>query len=90
MAIRKSSAWQGLSSQLPARLEIDAGIGSIIDRPPSSGRGIVAAYYLMLLSVMLPMSVERFILIDADTIVVDSVLSIVGVVAGGPCSRCRW
>jgi hypothetical protein len=35
-----------------------------------------------LLSVLLPMLVECFILIDADTIVVDSVFSIVGVVAG--------
>jgi len=55
-----------------------------------SGHGTVAAYFLLLLSVLLPMLVECFILIDADTIVVDSVFSIVGVVAGGPCSRCRW
>ncbi len=43
---------------------------------PVSGHGSVAAYFLLLLSVMLPMSVECFMLIDADTIVVDSIFSL--------------
>ena len=41
---------------------------------PVSGHGSVAAYFRLLLPAMLPMSVERFIFIDADTIVVDSIV----------------
>jgi lipopolysaccharide biosynthesis glycosyltransferase len=40
---------------------------------PVSGHGSVAAYFRLLLPAMLPMSVERFVFIDADTIVVDSI-----------------
>jgi len=39
---------------------------------PVSGHGSVAAYFRLLLPAILPMSVERFIFIDADTIVFDS------------------
>lgn len=39
---------------------------------PVSGHGSVAAYFRLLLPTMLPMSVERFIFIDADTIVLDN------------------
>ena len=41
---------------------------------PVSGHGSVAAYFRLLLPAMLPMSVERFVFIDADTIVVDSIV----------------
>jgi lipopolysaccharide biosynthesis glycosyltransferase len=40
---------------------------------PVSGHGSVAAYFRLLLPAMLPMSVDRFIFIDADTIIVDSI-----------------
>jgi lipopolysaccharide biosynthesis glycosyltransferase len=39
---------------------------------PVSGHGSVAAYFRLLLPAMLPMSVERFIFVDADTVVLDS------------------
>lgn len=39
---------------------------------PVSGHGSVAAYFRLLLPAMLPISVERFIFIDADTIIVDN------------------
>ena len=40
---------------------------------PVSGHGTVAAYFRLLLPAMLPLSVERLVFIDADTIIVDSI-----------------
>jgi lipopolysaccharide biosynthesis glycosyltransferase len=40
---------------------------------PVSGHGSVAAYFRLLLTAILPMSVDRFIFIDADTIILDNI-----------------
>jgi lipopolysaccharide biosynthesis glycosyltransferase len=60
-----------LHDLLPGLSILQASPKPLIDFPVS-GHGSVAAYFRLLLPAMLPMSVERFIFIDADTIILDS------------------